>query len=106
MTRKRPNSIILASDALARVADIESRLRSKEGLDIKLAAEEMGICPRTVRRVVEDLMALGIEVHREGRREERVFRVPRSSKRLVDPMFARRLAEWREQAKSAEPTTD
>lgn len=53
------------SKAIYRVACVELALASPDGLSIDAHAEKMGIAGRTIRRTVEDLIDLGIEIERE-----------------------------------------
>ncbi len=65
------------SKAIYRVARVEQALASHDGLAVDLLAEAMGIHARTIRRTVQDLVDLGIEIERERSHPHVVYRLVR-----------------------------
>jgi predicted DNA-binding transcriptional regulator YafY len=79
----RNNTVAQAIELVTRASEIETRLRSKHGLDIDATAQHLGISSRTVRRVVEDLQRLGGVVSRNDHRAPIRYRLSTPRRRLV-----------------------
>lgn len=85
------------SKAIYRVARVEQALASSEGLIFEVLAEEMGIHARTIRRTVQDLVDLGIEIEREQQHPHYVYRLARPKQGgVLRPSIAAQISAMKE----------
>ena len=79
--------------SVKRVALVELALASKDGLHIETLANAMGVHNRTVRRTVEDLIDLGVEITKERVGNNVIYRLanPRQGG-VLRPVMAERIA--------------
>jgi predicted transcriptional regulator len=72
---------------------VELALASKDGLHIETLASSLGINGRTIRRTVEDLIDLGVEITKERVGNNVIYRLanPRQGG-VLRPVMAERIA--------------